>query len=163
MKTDYNMYWGSHLPVLNKILNISSYDVLELGMGLYSTPFLHWVCFPDRKLVSYENDKECYHMNFQYNKGLHEVYCVNDWEDAEIMRKWDVVFIDHSPSQRRIVEIKKLANLANYIIVHDTQRNKKFCDFESVFSDFKYRYDYTLATPRTTVLSNFKDLTLLTI
>ena len=51
-----NITWGSHLPILIKLVGETTGDILELGIGLYSTPFLHWSCFPNkRKLVSYES------------------------------------------------------------------------------------------------------------
>ena len=37
--------WSSHLPVLIKLMAMTSGDVLEVGTGIYSTPFLHWACF----------------------------------------------------------------------------------------------------------------------
>jgi len=158
MKTSNDKGWGTHLPVLIKIIGMTSGDVLEMGMGLYSTPFLHWACFPDRKLVSYESDKECFELNKQYNEGLHEVHFVDNWDEADIDKSWCVAFIDHAPSRRRIIDIKKLAWRARYIVIHDTQRNYKFCNYNEIWPLFKYRYDYKKAVPYTSVLSNFKDL-----
>lgn len=168
MKTDYNFLWGSHLPVLMKLVYETTGDVLELGMGLYSTPFLHWACYPNRTLFSYESDRECYELNKQYKNGLqHQVFYVENWNDAFIDRGsshiWDVALVDHAPSQRRVVEIERLKDSAKYIVVHDTQRNKRFCNFESIYPLFKYRYDYTKAVPYTTVLSNFVDVSSLDI
>ncbi len=161
MKTDYDYRWGSHLPVLIKLVNITKGDILELGTGLYSTPFLHWACFPDRKLVSYESDFECYKLNKQYDIEFHYVHFVKVWKNIEIDKQWDIVLVDHSPSQRRIVEIKRLADFAKYIVIHDTQRNSRFCDLNQIWPLFKYRYDYTRAVPHTTVVSNFVDLSFL--
>ena len=158
MKIDNDPNWGSHLPVLIKIIGMTKGDVLEMGMGLYSTPFLHWACFPDRKLVSYENDLNCFNMNKQYNRDHHQALYVGNWDKADIDKFWDVIFIDHAPSSRRIIDIKRIANMANYIIIHDTQRNYKFCNYKEIWPLFKYRYDYTKAIPWTSVVSNFIDL-----
>ncbi len=157
MQTNYDKNWGSHLPVLMRLVFMTEGNVLEMGMGLYSTPFLHWTCFPDRKLVSYENDSKCFELNKQYQGGFHEVNFVDNWDKADIEKSWDVVLIDHCPSQRRIVDIERLALYAQYIVVHDTQRNYKFCDLRGVNSLFKYRFDYTKVIPFTTVFSNFVD------
>ena len=158
---DYDYRWGSHLPVLTKVMSQTDGSVLEVGMGLYSTPILHWMCFDKkRELVSYDNEPEFFHLNEQYQNDYHSVSLVKDW-DINIFRKWDVVLVDQRPSRSRIDTIRKVANYANYIIVHDTQRNKKFCDFESIYPLFKYRYTYTKTSPNTTVLSNFKDLSFL--
>jgi hypothetical protein len=110
-------------------------------------------------LVSYDNDFTFFDSNRQYEEGLHSVVHVLDWDDANIQRDWDVAFIDHAPSRRRIMDIKRLADYAKIIVVHDTQRNMKFCDYKQIYPLFKYRYDYTDAIPWTTVLSNFVDIT----
>jgi hypothetical protein len=158
MNTDYNKFWGSHLPVLIKIVNMTKGPVLELGMGMYSTPFLHWACYPDRELVSYENSWECYKINKQYNEGKHKVYFIMNWDEAKIETRWEVVLVDHSPSRRRIKDIFRLKDLADYIVVHDTQRSFRFCDYNQIYPLFKYRYDFKSVIPYTTVLSNLKDL-----
>ena len=160
MKIDWDKNWGSHLPVLAKALSVTTGDVCELGMGPFSTPYLHWLCFNKRKLVSYESNREFYDLNIQYNEGTHEVHFIDSWDQAVLEKPWDVVLIDHAPSRRRIVDIKRLAPFAKYIVVHDTQRNYKFCDYKQIYPLFKYRYDYKEAIPWTTVLSNFAELTI---
>jgi hypothetical protein len=160
MKTIYDLKWGSHLPALIKVMSITTGDVLEMGIGLYSTPFLHWACHSRlRHLVSYEGEKECYEMNKNYHGGFHEVYYVENWNDAKIEKNWDVVLIDHAPFWRRKTDIKRLAGYAKYIVIHDSNRY----DFSSIWPLFKYRYDYKKTRPNTTVVSNFYDLSSLDI
>lgn len=173
MKIDYDLNWGSHLPVIAKIMMVSFGDVLELGAGFYSTPFLYWLCKDqNRKFVSYENNFDWWKMVWNLEAGaspsthnivkidkLTEAHYVANFDNADIDRNWGVVLIDHSPSKRRIIDIKKLANKVNFIIVHDTQRNYKFCDYNKIYPLFKYRYDYKKndwdsKIPQTTVLSN---------
>ena len=156
---DLDINWGSHLPVLISLIKKTSGSVLEMGTGFYSTPFLHWACFPDRYLISYENNMECFRMNKKYSSTYHKVIYVKDWDEASIESYWDIAFIDHSPSQRRMIDIKRLANYAKFIIVHDTQRGKHFWGGE--FPYFKYRLDYKTAIPYTTVFSNFIQPTLI--
>ncbi|HLG90830.1 MAG TPA: hypothetical protein VI336_01570 [Candidatus Saccharimonadales bacterium] len=152
--------WGSHLPVLMRIISITDGDVLEMGMGLYSTPYLHWACFNKRKLVSYDNEPEYFNMNKEYKDALHEVHFVDDWDKADIEKPWDLALIDHGPPERRGEDIMRLANLVKYIIVHDThwKQDKHYHYKENVFPFFKYRYDYEEVRPTTTVLSNLVDL-----
>jgi hypothetical protein len=157
MTLDKDYKWGSHLPVLMDIIGKTKGSVLELGTGLYSTPFLHWTCL-DRKLVSYETDRDCYEMNKQYSMGNHEVKFINSWDEAKIEKYWDVVLIDHAPSQRRLVEIQRLAKWANYIIIHDTQRNRHFCDWDKAWPLFKYKKTLRGDFPWTTVVSNLKEI-----
>jgi len=158
MKTDYDKFWGSHLPVLIKAVATTKGSVLEMGMGLYSTPFLHWACYKERILVSYETNMDFYDVNKQYHEGLHEVNFIENWDKANIEKPWDVALIDHSPSYRRIVDIKRLAPFVKYMVIHDTQRGLRFCDWRAVWPLFKYRCDYTRVSPYTSVVSNFIDV-----
>lgn len=161
--------YSSHLPVLLEVMNRTSGDVLELGPGVFSTPVLHWICKKgNRNLMTIENNEvwfnfcRKYYQSSHKNPIRHRFIYTKDWEDVDkyIIRPWDVVLVDHSPSDRRIVEIKKLANFANYIIIHDADANKeKNYHYSTIYPLFKYRYDFTGAEPATTVLSNFIDLT----
>jgi len=159
----YNWAWASHLPILIKVLNMTDGPVLELGTGFFSTPVMHWLCLDkNRVLISYENDERYFSRSKSFMKGLHEIKKIDRWEDADIENThWSVVLVDHQPDLRRKDDIKRIANNADYIIVHDTQakHNKLYGYIEETFPLFKYRYDYTKGNgPQTSVLSNFKDL-----
>jgi hypothetical protein len=160
---------GSHLPILMKVLAMSEGPVLELGMGLFSTAFLHWACYDaKRKLVSYENKPDFFKMLIYDDKreacndySYHEANFVedSDWDKIDISEHWGVVLVDHNPGPRRREEILRVANNADYILVHDTdEKNDWYYKYSEYFPQFKYRWDSKIY-PRTTVLSNFKDLT----
>jgi hypothetical protein len=152
--------WGSHLPVLMKVISLTEGDVLELGMGLYSTPYLHWACLNKRKLVSYDNDSEIFpSLKKEYGEGLHEVNFVDDWSKIDIEKPWDVVLVDHAPVARRSEEIKRLANFAKFIVIHDSQeRDDKTYHYSTIYPLFKYKLVFDKAKPPTTLLSNFVDI-----
>lgn len=156
--------WSSHIAMLIKVLQNSTGPVLELGMGLFSTPVLHWMCKDmDRELVSYENEEKYFNIDLDYKRGNHNVLLVKDWDDAKVEDKhWGMAFVDHAPARRRKIEIERLKDIADFVIVHDTQpQDNKFYHFDHVFKKFKYRFDYKKASPNTTVLSNFHDLSFL--
>lgn len=138
-------------------------DVLELGMGLYSTPLLHTLCaLQDRILVSIDNDSKWFKENQKWATGLHSVSLVKDWNemlcDADSTH-WSVVFIDEKPAKNRIKSIKKFANFANFIVIHDSEpESDRYFKYSWIYKLFKYRYDYTALRPHTTVLSNFIDV-----
>lgn len=89
----------------------------------------------------------------------HKVIKVNGWNEAKIDKHWGMVLIDHSPDERRWMEIKRLANLAEYIVIHDSNLSKtKNYGYEKIWDLFKYRYNYIKLNPNTTVVSNFHDL-----
>lgn len=158
----YSTTYSSHLPILIKVLQLSSGPVLELGSGVFSTPVLHWLCLEaKRPLITYENYQEHFEMNKVFASPEHEVKFINSWDEAQIENThWGVVFVDHKPGERRVIEIRKLANIADYIIVHDTEpdHDKYFGFIDKAFPLFKYRYNYKRRRPYTSVLSNFKDL-----
>ena len=151
--------WSSFYPILIKIMQITSGDVLELGMGFFSTPLLHWLCFDmGRNLVSYEHHKAYFKMQRHFHKPWHKIYFVEDWDKIDIDKPWSVALIDHNHKRRR-EEAKKLANCAEYILIHDSQpEDDRFYGLLSIYKHFKYRYDYKKDKPWTTVLSNFVNL-----
>lgn len=160
---------GSHLPILTKLVNMTDGPILELGMGLFSTAYLHWVCFDSkRKLLTCENKPDYFELfDFKDKReegndySYHQLVFVenDDWDKIDLSGHWSIVLVDHAPGTRRKDEIKRLANSADYIVVHDTNgRHDRHYKYSEVYPLFKYRYDYTKAYPYTSVLSNFKDL-----
>lgn len=160
--------YSTFLPVLMAVMEKTSGDVLELGPGVFSTPYLHWLCKRQkRNLLTLENDEKWFNFSRKYYQSprgtpfRHRFVFAKNWDDVGdlINKSWDVVLVDHSPSERRVEEIKKLANLAKYIIIHDADAHKeRNYHYSTVFPLFKYRFDFTDVEPATTVLSNFVDL-----
>lgn len=134
--------------------------ILEIGGGLYSTPFLHWACFENkRELVTYENSPEYFDTLKGYGNDFHKIILIDDWDKMPIERYWEIAFIDHAPAERRKIEIARLANFAKYIVIHDTERRHEHVyGLEEIYPLFKYRYDFTEIRPHTSVLSNFINL-----
>ena len=152
--------WGSHLPVLIKLVGITDGAILELGGGLYSTPYLHWACFPTkRKIVSYDSDPKYFGLMAQYKEVFHEVNLVTNWDEIDLNYPWDIAFIDHV-TERRGIDAARLANLVKYVVIHDSDPTKvnRIYGYDKIYPLFKYRFDYKETSPNTTVLSNFIDL-----
>ncbi len=150
--------WATHIPPLLLALELTDGPVLELGMGMMSTPLLHILCEAyDRPLSSYDNDGRFTDMLSRFRSPTHELELVK-WEELNIGGDWSVVLVDHKPAAQRKKDIMRLLN-SDYLVVHDTQeRADEFYGFEEVYPLFKYRYDYTKFTNQTTVLSNKHDL-----
>lgn len=161
--------FGSHLPVLTKVALMTTGPILEMGMGYNSSLFLHWICATrHRPIVSYENDYEWYktfgrYFDSEYYKtrwDFHKALFVDEWDKADIEKPWDLAFLDHRPAERRIVDIKRLANFAKFIIIHDAEgRRDSFFHYTQIYPLFKWKYFYHNYLPKTAVLSNFVDLT----
>lgn len=153
---------STYMPMLIKTVQMTDGPVMELGSGLFSTPLLHWLCQEDqRKVVSYENDPEFYKFSGKFRSKNHKVILIQDWKDIDVKTHWSVVLIDHSPKRplRRGMDIIRLKNNADYIIIHDTgpEIQTKY-GYEEVWPHFKYRHDWKKCSQWTTVVSNFKDL-----
>lgn len=155
---DFPPAYGSHLPLLAQICLATTGDVLELGTGINSTPFLHWVCFEmSRKLVSYESSRYFFRWAEQFKSETHLVERVLDWDAIPIERPWSVAFVDHAWRDRRQTELPRLADWAQFIVLHDSEtvRNRKGGrSYEPILQMFKYRHDSISQRPRTTVVSN---------
>lgn len=152
---------GSHLPVLTKIMNLTTGSVLELGMGIFSTPYLHWACYLEkRKLVSYDHNSECVNWFKTFVNDYHEIRFVDNWDNADLSGHWSVALVDHAPTPRRKTEIARLADSADYLVIHDSQPERNGRQkYSQIYPLFKYRKDFGRENPLTTVLSNFQDLT----
>lgn len=146
-------WYASFMPVLMKVLPLTEGKILELGTGIYSTPYLHWYAFyQKRKLVSYENSKVYAKHASQYVDEFHDVFHVDSFEEVDVRQDWGMVLIDCFPLEEREQQVKRLANYAKCIVLHDS--NKEICK-----DVFKYRFDYEDIYPSTSVFSNFINVT----
>ena len=164
MATNMNvsLNYGSHLASLIKAFGKTTGDVLELGMGVFSTPYLHYACIlSNRHLVSYENYKEWmgFFLKYNYPCENHEINFVEKYADAKIDRPWDVVLVDMTPDDERIKAVRRLANLTKYIIIHDSSdKDERVYHYSEIYPLFKYRADWVKDKNHATILSNFVDL-----
>ena len=155
---DYRPIGATHIPVLIKAVHMSTGPILELGSGPFSTALLHSLAIDmDRELITYENGRSYYERYSNMQGGNHKVFFVDDWDKLDISYKhWGVALVDHSPDTRRRIEIKKLANCADYIVAHDSdeKNDEKYHKYSEIYPLFKYHYDYKKQVPNTVVLSN---------
>lgn len=166
MNEDKKIRRASHIPLLTRVIDISEGDIMEIGTGTYSTPLLHWLAhLYQRNLYSYENNQDWFKEASKENSNYHKIILISNWdslpEKPPSGDRWGVIFVDHSPGERRLTEIKRFADKADFIVVHDTQPQDNEEFYTQVLESwklFKYRYDWTKALPWTSVVSNYKDL-----
>lgn len=160
MGMKFHPKYCSYIAPLVMALNRVQGDVLEMGTGIVSTHFLHWMCLDQgRTLVSYENSPFYYEIAKKCEDTFHKVCLVNHWDDAEIERPWGIALVDHAPAIRRKDDIRRLADYAQVIIYHDSQgRSNKHYHYEEIHPLFRYRQGYGKALPQTTMVSNFVDV-----
>ena len=171
MKKNEHILCASHIPLLVRAFTLSKGDILELGTGYFSTPILRWLCEMSgwlqegngRTLYSYETSEGWYQRAaIRTKKDLfpfHKVIKIDNFDEAKIEKHWGLAFIDHAPTRRRQVEIERLANWADYIVIHDTNpQHDRAYKYSKIWGLFKNRYDFTKYYPHTSVVSNFYSL-----
>jgi predicted O-methyltransferase YrrM len=151
----------NHRPVLLAALNATTGNVLEMGMGMGSTPYLSEYCIKhNRNLTSLENNEFYFSM---FDLLSHDMELV-DWTTKKYdRRKYGVVFIDHAPAEQRHIDAIRFKNKTQIIVVHDCEHEGK--DYDSYFisriaNNFKYRKDFKPSNQveRTVMFSNFIDV-----
>lgn len=168
MAKPYSGSYATHLGALIACVNKTQGDVLELGMGLFSTPYLHYMAtVTKRNLLSLENDKGWYKhfhhsdfMQFLYQNEYHNLVLVDNYENSPLIDKeWDVVLVDQTPDLSRKETVKILANKAKYIIIHDSNEvHEKTYHYSEIYPLFKYKRIWDKDNRHATVLSNFVSL-----
>lgn len=155
---------GSYMPVLMKLVGMTTGPIFELGTGYISTPYLHWACFTaERPLVSFEDNAEWYGFASRFSATFHQVRHVSDWDAEDLSGPCAVAFIDHCTPRRRL-DIPRVAH-ADYVVIHDTENTeeRKYHMWRPI-SQYRWRTKYTdVNGPATTVCSNRYDVTGLSV
>ena len=162
LNSNLSKNYSTHNGMLVKTLFNSKGIVIELGGGMFSTPLLHWLCkMLDRELITYEQEPNYYSFERQFQSRQHRIRFVDNWDNIPIPKHCGMVFVDHHPPERRMIETLRFKDVADYIVIHDTERVSREYNRPEVFEQFKYRYDWKACKPWTSVVSNFKDLSFL--
>lgn len=152
--------YTTHMSTLLVAIQATEGKVIEFGGGPSSTPFLHWICKAgNRKLTTYESNQAYYEYEHKFTSPLHRIIKVDDWDEVPIEHA-GVVFIDHHPSERRLVDTLRFKEVADLIVIHDTERqNDDQYRNEEIWPHFKYVFHWKDARPWTSIVSNVIDVT----
>jgi hypothetical protein len=152
--------WSNHRALLWPALEATSGDVVEMGLGGGSTPFLHAYCASrGRKLWSYDNNPEWVTKFVEYQTEDHKLICVSNWDAvSEAHPDPAVVLVDHAPGERRYVDIERFAQRAEIIVVHDSEPAATGYMLKRIWPLFKYRLDLKSPGAWATAISNKRDL-----
>lgn len=128
-------------------------------MGDGSTPFLHALSAElrePRSIASYE-DNPIYATAFDpLRMPWHETHCVESYDEVPV-RACGLLFVDHAPAKRRIVDMERFAELAQCMVVHDWNR---YCyHYDKVKPLFRHQIVDKSLLPHTAILSNHIDVT----
>ncbi len=151
--------YGTHMAPLMTAVAATKGAVLELGCGDYSTPLLHAVCAATKRLlVSVEDNLPWLNVFIYMKRPWHQfihLQNASEWFSFGQNQNWSVVFIDQVDVPARAQNVRAFKDKAEIVVVHDSENAGWFGD---AFSVYKYRYDYTVYMPHTTLLSNTIDV-----
>jgi hypothetical protein len=143
---------NNHRLLLWEALRVTKGDVVEYGSGHGSTKYLAKYCADTKRdFKSYDYSEEwCVKTGAEY---------VKDWNS--IKPEGSVILIDHSPGERRIEDIKLLADKFEIMVIHDTEPvGAGDYKYNQIWGLFKYRVDVQSEGAWATAVSNtidFKD------
>lgn len=154
---------GTHVPALAAAVAAArAGSVLELGVGMYSTPLLHAMCAAVRRpLVSLDDNLEWIAKVETLRSPGHRIGLVPSWNECldwlPQYGNWAVIFVDHwtETGQERLRSIDVMADRCELMVVHDAEH--------SVYGDFLNqrfldRAAYTRMLPWTAIVSNVRDV-----
>lgn len=153
--------WCSHRLLLWGALQATEGHVVEFGIGPGSTSMLDEYCRDNgRMLFSYENNKEWFDKYAYMHSGYHYMNFVEQWDDAIAKHREPVgvAFIDNAPGERRRYDIALFCNIAQIVVVHDSEPEATGYGIPLVAPLFKYRKDDPSFPAHTTAFSNFIDV-----
>ena len=157
--------WISYRPLMLRAIeevrktraNEAEGRILELGAGDGSTAWLarQW----KGRILTLETDQKWLDRYTHLRSDRHEIRHVHNWDEvAEIDSVvFDIALVDHAPGERRVADIRRLANTCGILVIHDTEPGQARAGYgyDSVWSLFKHiRHDDRLGTWATAV-SNF--------
>ena len=144
---------GSHLPLLLACVAATTGPVLEIGVGHGSTPCLHSVCCPNRKLVSLEEDAKWLETFKAGECDGHTVELDSPAHLAELAtQRWGVVFIDDSPGPPRADHVRMFP-VADYVVVHDAEGEDIMVPTRPVIAGVPHQFIYKTFFPWTLAVS----------
>lgn len=115
--------WESHRPLLYLALSLTNgvfsdllhTDVVELGSGEGSTPYLRKYC------KALNRDFKSFESNYEWAQKMGSQHIIK-WDDStEWQQPCSVLFVDEAPGEHRIVAIETMKDRADIIVVHDTE------------------------------------------
>lgn len=115
--------WCSFLPALTRALLKSTGPILEIGIGHFSTPFLHeWSRVTGREFMSVEANADWAARFAHCQSDLHAV-AIGSYSDVLPQfsnEPWGVVFIDGSPGGKaRADQFRMFFPISDFVVVHD--------------------------------------------
>jgi hypothetical protein len=176
--------FSTHQPLLVAALLNTEGPILEMGGGYYSTPIVSAFANSQRREAhTIETAAVVYELLKRFSSPFHKIWPMSGYDFAadgkfvpranttreqhieiqsrfladlcqKIPPRLSVVFIDQRPGTIRAAAIEHFADVAEFIVVHDTE--EPLYGYEPSLSKFRYRWDFRLHAPESTIVSNFR-------
>jgi hypothetical protein len=154
-----------------------------MGGGNYSTPLVSaFANVQHREAHTVETNAAMHELLARFSSPFHKIWQVSGYDFAPDGRflpradrttaqyteiqarfladfcqkgppRWSVVFIDQAPGYLRVPAIEHFADIADFIVTHDTEMVDAY-GFEPCLSTFRHRWDSRLQAPYATIVSN---------
>lgn len=172
-----NSFGSNSIPLVIAGL-LTHGDLLELGMGMYSTPILYRISMEyKRNLVSIDTSLDWINKFISYNlTNYHKIYYFKNHQELSEFgkdRKWGMVLVDHTYAALRPFDVINFADKAEIVLAHDAESSSDFMykyNEKNVRSHFKYACKFSVfhgkqktSHTSTIILSNKIDLNKLQI
>lgn len=171
---------GTHSVPLAVSCMHTSGAVLEMGCGYYSTPLLHAICQKQgRRLHTIDHTESWLKRFTHFRTDLHtfeHLKCgsfnvtfyefsyrllpfwkkrIDDaWDQVGNGQNWSVVFLDQLPLSRRVKDLKRLRQVTEIFVIHNTNMlGNWLSDFWPYLNTFKHLYTFPVF-PATVVCSD---------
>lgn len=150
-----NEEYGTHMASLKRAVEATDGPILEIGTGVYSTPYLHEVSKTGRLVISVEADSRWFNAaKGQYASRGHRVL-----EAVPATGEFDVVLIDHDPEDLRMPALEALRGRFTYAVIHDTQPDTpEHREWKEVLSSFAHSHVDDSVLPWTTTVSDVRPI-----
>jgi hypothetical protein len=115
--------WSSFLFPLTAALDATVGEIAEVGIGFYSTAFLHDYGAKNRRFVLSIEDDPVWSKKFSdmMKSDDHNFMCAGFPEALRVLKQqtWGVIFLDESPGEERADHMVELLDHAEFIVIHD--------------------------------------------
>lgn len=148
--------WNDHRSLLYLALNLTNDcadPVIEYGSGEGSSGYLRAYCLDhDRPFFSYDSDKD-----WANKTGA---TFIEDWDKSDVFDgQISVAFVDHAPGEHRHIAMEKLANKADIVVIHDSEKIATGYMLDKIWHLYKYRLNYNIEGACAAMVSNKIDVT----